>query len=175
MFSEIPVEIIDTHSTSAGLGLVATAAAQAVSDGKSLKEIKHLAEGIVKRLKLFFVVDTLKYLHKGGRIGGASRYFGTALSIKPILHLDDQGKIDALEKVRTKGKATARLIKLAVEQADGRPVNVSVMHANAIEEVKNLRDQLLEQLDCAQIEIYDISPGIGVHVGPGTIGLGIYT
>lgn len=175
MFSEIPVEIIDTHSTSAGLGLVVTAVAQAVSDGKSLKEIKQLAEDIVKRSKLFFVVDTLKYLHKNGRIGGASRYLGSALSIKPILFLDDQGKIDALEKVRTKRKATERLIQLAVEKADGKPVNVGVMHANAIKEVMNLRDQLLEQLDCAQIEIYEISPVIGAHVGPGSIGLGIYT
>ncbi|MCD6356469.1 MAG: DegV family protein, partial [Anaerolineaceae bacterium] len=175
MFSEIPVEIIDSRSTSAGLGLVVAAVAQAVSDGKSLKEIKQLAEGIVKRLKLFFVVDTLKYLHKNGRIGGASRYFGTALSIKPILFLDDQGKIDALDKVRTKVKAIAKLIQLAVEQADEKPVKVGVIHANALEEVKNLRDQLLQQLDCAQIEIYDLSPVIGAHVGPGTIGLAIYT
>ncbi|MDY6895970.1 MAG: DegV family protein, partial [Thermotogota bacterium] len=94
--------------------------------------------------------------------------------IKPILFLDDQGKIDALEKVRTKRKATEKLIQLAVEQADRKPVSVSVMHANALEEVKNLRDLLLEQLDCKQIDIYDISPVIGVHVGPGTIGLAIY-
>lgn len=174
MFSEIPVEIIDTHSTSAGLGLIVTLVTQAVSDGKSLKEIKKLAEGTVKRLKLFFVVDTLKYLHKGGRIGGASRYFGSALSIKPILYFDDQGKIDALEKVRTKKKATARLVELAVEHANGKPVNVGVMHANALEEVKNLRDQLLEQLDCKQIEIYDISPVIGTHVGPGALGVAVY-
>ncbi len=175
MFSEIPVEIIDTHSTSGGLGLVVTAVAQAVSDGKSLKEIKQLAEDIVKRLNLFFVVDTLKYLHKGGRIGGASRYFGTVLSIKPILYLNEEGKIDALEKVRTKRKAIERLIQLAVEKADGKPVNVGVMHANALEEVKDLRDQLLKQLDCLPIEIYAISPTIGTHVGPGSIGLAIYT
>ena len=174
MFSEIPVEIIDTHLTSAGLGLVVNAAAQAVSEGKSLKEIKQYAEGIVKRLKLFFVVDTLKYLHKNGRIGGASRYFGSALSIKPILYLDEQGKIDALEKVRTKRKAIERLIQLAVEQADGKPVNVGVMHANAIKEANNLQEKLLEQLDCKQIGIYDISPVIGVHVGPGTVGLAIH-
>ncbi len=151
-----------------------TAIAQAVSYGKSLKEIKQLAEGIVNRSKLFFAVDTLKYLHKGGRIGGASRYFGTALSIKPILFLNDQGKIDALEKVRTKRKATERLIQLAVEQADGKPVMVGVLHANALEEAKNLQKQLFEQLDCTQIEIYDLSPVIGAHVGPGTIGLAIY-
>jgi len=174
MFSEVPVEVIDSRTTTAGLALVVTAIAKAVSDGKSLKEVKYLAEGIVNRSKLFFIVDTLKYLHKGGRIGGASRYFGTALSIKPILHLDDQGKIDALGKVRTKRKATERLIQLAVEQADGKPVMVGVMHANAFEEAKNLQAQLLEQLDCTQIEIYDLSPVIGAHVGPGTIGLAIY-
>lgn len=175
VFSEIPIEIIDTHSTSAGLGLVVTAVAQAVSSGKSQKVIKQLADGIVNRLKVFFVVDTLKYLHKNGRIGGASRYFGTALSIKPILFFDDQGKIDALEKVRTKRKATEKLIQLAVEQADRKPVSVGVVHANALEEVKNLRDLLLEQLNCKKIEIYDFSPVIGAHVGPGTIGLAIYT
>ena len=175
MFSEVPVEVIDSRSTSAGLALIVKAIEQAVSDGKNLKEIKQLAEGIVNRLKIFFVVDTLKYLHKGGRIGGASRYLGTALSIKPILFFDDQGKINALEKVRTKRKATARLIQLAVEQADGKPVNVGVMHAHALEEAKNLREQLLEQLDCKQIEIHDISPVIGAHVGSGTIGVAIYT
>ena len=174
MFSEVPVEVIDSLSTTAGLALVVTAIAQAVSAGNNLKEIKQVSEDVVNGLKLFFAVDTLKYLHKGGRIGGASRYFGTVLSIKPILYLNDQGKIDALEKVRTKRKAIERLIQLAVEQADGNPVNVGVMHANALKEAKNLREQLLDQLDCTQIEIYDLSPVIGAHVGPGTVGLAIY-
>ena len=175
MFSEIPVLIIDSRSTTAGLALIVTAIAQAVSDGKSLDEIKNLAEDIINRLDMFFVVDTLKYLHKGGRIGGASRYFGTALSINPILFFNDQGKIDAFEKVRTKRKATVRLIQLAVEKADGKPVKAGVLHANAPVEVKNLQEKLLQQLNCTQVEIYDLSPAIGVHVGPGTIGLAIYT
>jgi len=174
MFSEAPVEVIDSRLTAAGLALVVTEIAQSASDGKSLKEIKQLADGIINRMKLFFVVDTLKYLHKNGRIGGASRYLGAALSIKPILYLDNQGKIDALEKVRTKRKAIERLIQLAVEKADGKPVHVGVMHAKAFKEAKNLRDQLLEQFDCIQIGIYDISPVIGAHVGPGTVGLAIY-
>ena len=92
MFSDVPVEVIDTLSTSAGLALVDIAVAHAVTEGKDLNAVKQLAEGIVDRLEMYFVVDTLKYLHKGGRIGGASRYFGTALSIKPILYLDHQGK-----------------------------------------------------------------------------------
>jgi len=174
MFSEVPVEVIDSRTTVAGLALIVTAIAQAVSDGKNLKKTKRIADDIINRSKVFFVVDTLKYLHKNGRIGGASRYFGMALSIKPILFLDDQGKIDALEKVRTWRKATARLIELAVEQANGKHVNVGVMHANARKEAKNLQEQLFEQLDCTQIEIYDIGPVIGAHVGPGAIGLVIY-
>ena len=172
MFSQVPVEVIDSRSTAAGLALVVTAIAKAVSDGNSLKEIRQLAEDIVKRLNLFFVVDTLKYLHKGGRIGGASRYLGTMLSIKPILYIN--GTIDALEKVRTKKKAIERLIDLAVDKAAGKPARVGVMHANALEEAKNLRGYLQLQINCKEIEIYDISPVIGTHVGPGTLGVAVY-
>ena len=174
-FSKVPVEVIDTRSTAAGLALVVTAIAEAVVGGKSLPAIKELAEAIVQRLDLFFAVDTLEYLHKGGRIGGASRYFGAALNIKPILYLDDQGKIDALERVRTKRKVMARLVQIAVDKAAGKAVHVGIIHADALQEAMEIREQLLIQLDCKQSEIYDISPVIGTHVGPGTVGIGIYT
>jgi DegV family protein with EDD domain len=143
-----------------------------VTEGKSLKEVKLHAEEIIQRMSSFFVVDTLKYLHKGGRIGGASRYLGTMLSIKPILYIN--GTIDALEKVRTKKKAIERLIDLAVDKAAGKPARVGVMHANALEEAKNLRGYLQLQINCKEIEIYDISPVIGTHVGPGTLGVAVY-
>ena len=173
-FTKVPVEVIDTHSTSAGLAMVVKAIAQAVSDGKNLNEVKQYAEAVVDQLSLFFAVDTLEYLHKGGRIGGASRYLGAALSLKPILYLNDQGKIDALERVRTKKKAIERIIELAVEKAAGKPARVGVMHANAPEEAAFIQNQLLTQIDCKQTGIYEISPVIGTHVGPGTVGIGIY-
>jgi len=175
MFSKVPVEVIDTRSTAAGLAMVVTAIAKAVDEGKNLPAIKELTEAIVQRLDLFFAVDTLEYLHKGGRIGGASRYFGAALSIKPILYLNDEGKIDALERVRTKRKVMARLVQLAIEKASGKSVHVGIIHADASREARNLKMQLLRKLDCKQSEIYDISPVIGTHVGPGTVGIGIYT
>lgn len=174
MFSDVPVDVIDTRSTAAGLALVVRAVNQAVADGKSLNTVKQLAESIANRLSLFFAVDTLKYLHKGGRIGGASRYFGTALSIKPILYLDNQGKIDALDRVRTKTKALARLIELALERAAGKPAHIGIMHANALDEAKQIQTQLSVQIECKQADIYPFSPVIGTHVGPGTIGIGIY-
>ncbi len=174
MFSQVPVEVIDTLSTAAGLALVDIAVAQAITDGKDLTAVKQLADGIVNRLEMYFVVDTLKYLHKGGRIGGASRYFGTALNIKPILYLDDQGKIDSLDRVRTKTKALARLVELAVEKAAGNPAHIGIIHAEAIDEAKHIQGQLSDQIECKQVEIYDFSPVIGTHVGPGTVGVGIY-
>jgi len=172
MFSKVPVEIIDSGFTGAGLALIIKAIAQDISEGKSLMQVKYHAEEIIQRMSLFFVVDTLKYLHKGGRIGGASRYLGTVLSIKPILFLD--GTIDALEKVRTKRKAIERLIDLVVEKAAGKPAWVGVMHANSLEEAKILQGYLQLQINCKEIEIYEISPVIGTHVGPGTLGVAIY-
>jgi len=174
MFSDVPVEVIDSLSTAAGLALVVKAIAQGVGDGKNLTSIKQLAEDVIHKLDLFFAVDTLEYLHKGGRIGGASRYFGAVLSIKPILYLDNQGKIDALEKVRTKKKVIERLIELAIEKAAGNPVHVGIMHANALEEAKYIQKQLVSQLECRESGLYEISPVIGTHVGPGTFGIGIY-
>lgn len=174
MFSKIPVEVIDTRSTGAGLALVDIAIAQAVAEGKALAEIKLLAESIVQRLDLFFAVDTLKYLHKGGRIGGASRYFGAALNIKPILYLDSDGKIDALERVRTKKKALAKLVELVTDKANGKPVHIGIIHADALSDAKRLQGQLHNQLDCKELEIYEISPVIGTHVGPGTVGVAVY-
>jgi len=170
-FSKIPVEVIDTRSTAAGLALVDVAVAKAIAEGKPLAEVKTLANAIVQRLDLFFAVDTLKYLHKGGRIGGASRYFGNALSIKPILYLNNEGKIDALERVRTKRKAMEKLVQLASR----KPVHVGIMHANAAQEANVLRTKLLIHLDCKQADIYEMSPVIGTHVGPGTLGVAVYT
>ena len=173
-FSRIPIEIIDTQITSMGQVLIVLAAARAAEQGKSLEEVRRAADEAVKRLHLFFAVDTLEYLHRGGRINGASRYLGTALDIKPILFFNSEGKIDALERVRTKRKALQRLITLAEEQANGRPVHVGIVHANAPQAAQEFRDEVEQTLNCHEIFTVEFSPVIGVHVGPGTIGIGLY-
>jgi len=173
-FSEIPVEIVDSHSTSVGLGMIVNSVAQAVSKGKTLPEIKLIADGIVKQLKIFFVVDTLEYLHKGGRIGGASRFLGTALSIKPILYFDENGKLDGLERVRTKRKALTRLIELTIENTGDKQAAIGLVHANAQKETEQFRNEVQGYFPGNQIDIYELSPVIGTHVGPGTIGIASY-
>lgn len=173
--TDISVEVIDTKATGGGLALIVNAVVDAIEGGKTAKEAITLANKIIATMSTYFVVDTLKYLHKGGRIGGASRYFGTALDIKPILTLNSEGKIDALEKVRTKKKAVNRLIELVKEKANGKKSRIAIYHAMALKECEAMRDTFNEVLDCHKIEIYPLSPVIGAHVGEGTIGVSIHT
>ena len=172
--NRVPVEIVDTRVTSAGQAMVVLAAARAAAQGKSLQEVCQVADEIVQRMHVFFAVDTLEYLHRGGRIGGASRYLGTMLNIKPILYFDEDGKLDALEHARTKGKALQRLVALAEEKANGKLLNLGIIHANAPQIAQDFREQITRHLQCKEVFTLDISPVIGVHVGPGTIGIALY-
>jgi DegV family protein with EDD domain len=174
-FTRVPVEIIDTRITSLGQVMVILSAARAAEQGASLHEVRQAADEVVKHLHVFFAVDTLEYLHRGGRINGASRYLGTALDIKPILFFNSEGKIDALERVRTKKKALQRLIALAEQQANGRPMHVGIVHANVPRAAQGFRGEVEKRLNCKEIFTVEFSPVIGVHVGPGTIGIALYS
>ena len=174
-FSGVPVEVVDSQSTAAGLALVVIAASRAAKAGKNLEEIKQITVNVASQVQLYFMVNTLEYLHRGGRIGGASRFLGTVLNIKPILYLDEQGKIDALEQVRTSRKAMARLVDLAAENADRKPAHVGILHANAPDLAERFQIQIAGRIRCSQLDIYELSPVIGTHVGPGSIGVALYT
>lgn len=173
-FNKVPVAVVDTHSTSAGLALVVQAALRAAEQGCTLQEVRQAAVEVIQRLHVFFMVDTLKYLHRGGRIGGAAHLFGSAFDIRPILCFDAEGKLDALERVRTRKKALARLGDLAEERLGGRPARLSVLHADDPAAAEALRGCLAERFHLLESSVYEISPVIGVHVGPGTIGVAFY-
>jgi DegV family protein with EDD domain len=172
--SDIPLEVIDSKSTSAGLALLTKALVSARSKGAGVAEMVGLADKIIANLGVYFMVDTMEYLYKGGRIGGASRFLGGALDIKPILYLDTEGKIGALEKVRTKKKALARLMDLAVEKAGGKKAHVGIMQAQAPADAEAIAQALASRMDCAEMEIYELSPVIGTHAGPGTLGIAVH-
>jgi len=171
----IPLHVVDSKLTSSGLALLVKALVKARADGIDAGGLVSLASRIVENSSIYFMVDTLEYLYKGGRIGGASRFLGGALEIKPILYLNEEGKIEALEKVRTKKKALQRLVELAVEKANGKPAHVGVIHAQAAEDAHQIKATLSQQIDCAEMGIYDLSPVIGTHVGPGAIGIALHT
>lgn len=173
--SSVPIHIVDSRSTSMGLGFMVLAAAEMVADGVEAAQIVARIEALVPQMSVLFVVDTLEYLHKGGRIGGAERYLGSMLRIKPLLHLDN-GRIEPLEKARTKPRAMARLLEIVEERiSDGRPRSFAVMHATAEEEALQLKQELEERFPGQEPYLCKLSPALGVHTGPGLVGVAFYT
>lgn len=171
LFKDAPIEIMDTKLVSMALGFQVLAAARAAKKGASLEECKRIAQEAYKHIGVYFVVDTLKYLHAGGRIGGAKRFFGTALKIKPILMIDD-GKIEAVKSVFTFKKAIDAMVDLVAEGIDGQyPVHISVFHAGIPELARELQDRCIKQFGATEAILSHVSPAIGSHVGPGTISI----
>lgn len=173
-FTAKPLEVIDTRVAAGAQAMLVLTAAQAVEAGASLQEAAAIVRHAIQNMHVFFTVDTLEYLHKGGRIGGASRYMGLLLDIKPILFLNLDGKIDALERVRTRRKALDRLVELLVDNAAGKPVHLSVFHAAAPQAAQEVLERASAQLSCLDTLLLDLSPAIGTHVGPGTVGVAEY-
>lgn len=170
-FPGAPIEIVDSQSVAMALGFQVLAAARAVEEGASLQEAKAVAEQSTSHTGVVFAVDTLEYLHRGGRIGGGARFLGTALNIKPILEVQD-GKVEAVERVRTRKKSLNRLVELIEDRAGGRkPVRLATLHANAAEEAKVLLDETSQRLDAVESVFTEVSPVVGTHAGPGTVGL----
>jgi DegV family protein with EDD domain len=174
-FSKVPLEIFDSKVTAAGLALMLKAVTSAIEKGNSVDDAIKMGKRVLDTMAVYFVVDTLKYLHKGGRIGGAAAFLGSALDLKPILFLSHEGKIEALEKVRTKKKAINRLIDLAVDKAGGKKAYVGIMQANALEGALAIKAELEKRMDMAEIEIFELSPVVGTHAGPGTLGIAVHT
>lgn len=165
------IEVLDGKMASMGIGWPLLQAAKAANAGKSLKEVAEVARKARDQSGVLLLVDTLEFLHRGGRIGGAARFLGTALNLKPILEVVE-GVIEPVERVRTKSKAIARLVDLLEERiGDRRPVRVATIHANAPEEAKKLKAMVDERIKPKESVITDVSPAVGTHTGPGTLGL----
>jgi DegV family protein with EDD domain len=165
------ISIVDSNSTAMAMGFHVLCAARAARDGASLQDCQKVAEEARSHTGVFFTVDTLEFLHRGGRIGGAAAFMGTMLNVKPVLELRD-GRIEPLEKVRTKTKATQRMLEHVIEKIGNRtPVRLATLHANAEPEARALLDQATAELHPIETVFASVSPVIGTHAGPGTVGL----
>ena len=175
MLPGAPISVVDSLFTSAGLQLMVEAAISAVGDGASREEIVEQTEAIRASMQLLFVVDTLEYLAKGGRIGNARAFMGTMLKIKPILYLRD-GAIEPLEQVRSKRKAVARMLDLIEESTDGNGSSAKIGITDALvpEEAEKIKKQIMDRLGCQEPFLSSIGPVIGTHTGPGTVGVAAY-
>jgi DegV family protein with EDD domain len=171
MFPGGTIEIVDSKSVAMAMGFQVLAAARALEDGKSFDEVVTLAKNANQNTGVLFVVETLEFLHRGGRIGGAQRFLGTALNLKPLLELQD-GRVEAIERVRTKAKAKARLLDLLEEKLEGKTnIRLSSLHANAEEEAGKLVEEAAKRINTVEVYNAGVSPVVGTHAGPGTIGI----
>jgi DegV family protein with EDD domain len=175
MLPDAGISVVDTESTAVGLHLMVNAAVEAAAAGATRQEIVDKIEEIKKTSRLWFVVDTLEYLAKGGRIGNARAFMGTLLKVKPILTLQD-GAIEPCEQVRSKAKAHARMVEIVEEYigSNGPQAEVAVLNALVPEEAEALGQKLVEQLGCAPPLLGDLGPVIGTHTGPGVVGIAVH-
>lgn len=171
MFPDAAIEVFDSQSVAMGLGWQALMAARAAKEGATLAECREVAEKARPLTGVVFAVETLEFLHRGGRIGGGAKFLGTTLQMKPILEIRE-GAIESIERVRTRKKSLARVVRLVEERIDGRkPLHLATLHANAEEDARWLLD-----VGCAHLhpeeKIYsEISPVVGTHAGPGVVGM----
>jgi DegV family protein with EDD domain len=165
------IQVVDSRSAAMGLGFAVLAAAEAAAGGASPPEVYAAAVSTAERTTTLFYVDTLEHLRRGGRIGAAQALLGTALSVKPILHVRE-GRIVPLEKVRTVSKGIARLEALAVSAAGDGPADVAVHHLAAAERAALLAERLRTRLpQVRQFYASEVGAVVGAHVGPGVLGV----
>lgn len=166
----VPVRVLDTGMVAMALGFCALAAAETAASGGTLDEAVAAAEKRAGNTSAYFYVDTLDYLRRGGRIGAAQALLGSALSVKPLLELDE-GRIGLSEKVRTTSKALARLEDLAVERAGVAEVDIAVHHLAAVERAERLAARLSERVPrLRHLHLSEVGAVIGAHTGPGLLG-----
>ncbi|MEJ2413073.1 MAG: DegV family protein [Anaerolineales bacterium] len=165
------IEIIDSRTAGMATGLQVVAAARTAASGGSLQDVTEVSKQAQLKTDVVFAVDTLEFLHKGGRIGGAKRFLGSMLNIKPILEMKD-GAIDAADQVRTQKRALDRLMEIIEERsADASQLHMAVMHSNVPDQAQALLERIEAHFKPEDLYLAELSPVIGTHVGPGTLAI----
>lgn len=168
-----PVHVVDSRSIGMGLGFPVLAAAQAAASGADAATVEEIARTRSAASTVLFYVDTLEYLRRGGRIGKAAALVGSALSVKPLLHLVD-GNVTPLEKVRTTSRALARLEELTIERVGDGAADVAVQHLANAERAQSLAARIQGSAGGAvAVTVGEVGAVVGAHVGPGMIAVAI--
>jgi DegV family protein with EDD domain len=165
------IEVIDSNATAMAMGFVVLAAARAAEASQPVEAVVQAARDAIPHVGVVFTVETLQFLRRGGRIGGAAAFVGSLLDMKPILDLRD-GRVEPIERVRTKRKAVDRVLDIIVERASGKsPIRLATLHANAPEEAAALLEKAKQRLGATEAIMCEVSPTVATHTGPGTVGL----
>ncbi|HEX7976310.1 MAG TPA: DegV family protein [Anaerolineales bacterium] len=171
---QVPIEVVDTRGVSMMEGYAVLAAAQAAAAGADLQGVANAARDMAGKCHVYFIIDTFEYISRGGRIGAAARLLGSALNIKPVLEIRN-GIASPAGQARTRRKALNKVIELLEGQlTPGSSIHMTVVNVAAPQEALELKAELLERFHPVEILETDVSPVLGAHVGPGTVGVAYY-
>lgn len=173
LVDDATIRVVNCHTVAMGQGFAAVAAARAAAAGADAETVVARAEEVASRMNVLATIDTLEYLYRGGRIGGAATLLGTMLQIKPVLSVTD-GHVGLFARPRTKSRAIRIMIEQMAEEAKGRPLHVAVLHADVPEEAEALRQRIAADFDCAELYVTALTPIMGAHTGPGVLGVVFY-
>lgn len=171
--SAIPMEVLDTKNIGIGSGMSAIKAARLAKDGVAYNEIVKATMHAIENTKIFFVLSTLEYLKRGGRIGKVSAIIGSAFDIKPIITCNEEGIYTTVAKARGRKQSLRKVVELALEYAkDASSVSLAIAHGNALDDANDIKKEMTDQLKAvSNVFVGPVSPALGVHTGPGLIGI----
>ena len=168
-----PIRIVDSQSVAMGQGFVVIEAARAAASGADLDAVVARAEEVGRKVHVYATLDTLKYLHRGGRIGGAAALAGSMLRIKPTVYVAG-GTVNAFSKPRTWSRAIQLMLDEMANRAGDLALHAAVLHADAPDQAEELRKRIESRFDCVELYVTEFTPVMGVHAGPGVLGLAFF-
>lgn len=171
----VTIRVISSETAAMAEGFVVLEAARVAAAGGDIDAVVARALEVAPKTNLFATVDTLEYLHRGGRIGGAAALAGTMLQLKPVVYVAD-GHVEAYARPRTKARAVRLMLKAVAERAgaNGQRLHAAILHADVPQEAEELRQRVAEQFDCAELYVTEFTPVMGAHTGPGLLGVAFY-
>jgi DegV family protein with EDD domain len=171
----VPIEVLDCGTAAGAQGLVVLAAAKAARAEGSLTKVTEVAKNVMSRVNLIAFLDTLYYLAKGGRVPKVIAWANSLVKIKPIFQIAPlSGEASIVKMVRTRPEAIKQLLEIVKEKVEAKPIHVIVMHSHSLAEAENLKERLVSHFLCDEIYISDFAPVMGIHTGPGVLGIAFY-
>ncbi len=165
-----PVTVFDSHSAAGSEALIVLESARMAQNGASLGEIHERAKHLSQQVRLVAYLDTLEYVHRGGRVPKIAVWATNLFNIKPVMEFST-GRVGSIARPRSRAGAYKRLVKEAVKDLNGKKAHINVMHADAADEADSLMAELSEKLDCEEIFLTQFHPFMGAHTGPGLVGV----
>jgi DegV family protein with EDD domain len=167
------IEVIDTGTVAMAQGFVALAAARAVEAGESLMGVVEKVREIVPKVDLIAALETVEYAVKGGRVAAAARLLNSVLQIKPLVRVQGN-QVGIIGQARTRGRVVGRMMDELAERVGDAPLHVAVLYTDAVDEAQRIKDEIVSRFNCVEVYVEAAAPVLGVHAGPGAVGLAYY-